>query len=140
MFVRYAWIGFKLERGPQMGGVSGHIYYILVPTTDVERSATFYREVFGWNIRERGDGSTAFDDASGNVSGSFTTEQQAVDDPGFSIFIGSDDIASDCESVRVAGGTVTMEPDLSAVDIVAKFRDPAGNQWGIHQYKPENAS
>jgi len=34
-------------------------------------SEAFYRKVFGWNIRIRGDGSVAFDDAVGEVSGSW---------------------------------------------------------------------
>jgi uncharacterized protein len=40
------------------------------PTTDIERSAAFYRDVFGWRLRKRGDGVTAFDDPTGEMSGS----------------------------------------------------------------------
>jgi predicted enzyme related to lactoylglutathione lyase len=32
-----------------------------MPATDIARSADFYQRVFGWNVRKRGDGSTAFD-------------------------------------------------------------------------------
>jgi len=35
----------------------------------IARSADFYNRVFGWTIRKRGDGSTAFDNATGEVSG-----------------------------------------------------------------------
>ncbi len=52
---------------------NGKICYIEMPATDVERSAEFYRQVFGWHIRKRGDGATAFDDAVGEVSGAFVT-------------------------------------------------------------------
>src|SRR3974377_308967 len=34
-------------------------------------SEAFYRKVFGWNIRIRGDGSVAFDDAVGEGRGSW---------------------------------------------------------------------
>jgi hypothetical protein len=33
--------------------------------------AELYRRVFGWNIRQRGDRSTAFDDTTGEVSGTW---------------------------------------------------------------------
>ena len=50
---------------------TGKICYIEIPTIDVHRSADFYRAVFGWQIRRRGDGQTAFDDAVGQVSGAW---------------------------------------------------------------------
>jgi hypothetical protein len=37
----------------------GKICYLERPTS--ARSADFYEKVFGWNIRKRGDGATAFD-------------------------------------------------------------------------------
>jgi uncharacterized protein len=48
---------------------NGKICYVEIPAIDVSRSVLFYREVFGWTIRRRGDGSTAFDDPVGEVSG-----------------------------------------------------------------------
>ena len=50
---------------------NGKICYIEIPATDIARSADFYQRVFGWNIRQRGDGSSAFDDSVGEVSGSW---------------------------------------------------------------------
>jgi predicted enzyme related to lactoylglutathione lyase len=45
--------------------VHGKICYIEIPATDLSRSVTFYRTVFGWSVRQRGDGSLAFDDGVG---------------------------------------------------------------------------
>ena len=47
---------------------NGKVCYIEIPAADVERSAAFYEEVFGWRLRQRGDGHTAsfFPDA-GNL-------------------------------------------------------------------------
>ena len=45
---------------PTLG--NGKICYIEIPATDIGRSADFYSKVFGWKIRQRGDGATAFDD------------------------------------------------------------------------------
>jgi predicted enzyme related to lactoylglutathione lyase len=118
----------------------GAIYYVELPARDIACSAAFYRDVFGWNVRSRGDGATGFDDGPGAVSGVWTTERAPVDDPGLRLYISVQD-AEDAESrIEAAGGTIVTPPDMSLVGIVATFRDPAGNLLAIHQYKPENAS
>jgi len=43
---------------------NGKVCYIEIPAVDVRRSAEFYEKVFGWRIRQRGDGSIAFDDTA----------------------------------------------------------------------------
>ncbi len=34
---------------------NGKICYLEIPATDIARSAEFYKGVFGWNIRKRGE-------------------------------------------------------------------------------------
>ena len=48
---------------------NGKICYLEIPTTDIPRSVSFYQAVFGWPIRRRGDGATAFDDGVGEGRG-----------------------------------------------------------------------
>jgi len=119
---------------------TGKLYYVEIPATDIEQSATFYREVFGWSIRERGDGATAFDDSAGHVSGTWSTNLPIVDEPGFRLYISVADAESASRAIEAAGGTIVDRGDLTVADIVVTFRDPAGNLLAIHQYKPENAS
>ncbi len=57
---------------------NGKICYIQMPAVDIARSAEFYRAVFGWKIRTRGDGSTAFDDGVGEVSGALGPRPSAA--------------------------------------------------------------
>ena len=59
---------------------NGKICYIEMPAMDARRSATFYEKVFGWAIRRRGDGSIAFDDTTGDVSGTWVNGR-AVAEP-----------------------------------------------------------
>ena len=47
---------------------NGKICYIELPARDIAGSAEFYQRVFGWHVRQRGDGSTAFDDSVNEVS------------------------------------------------------------------------
>ena len=50
---------------------TGKLCYIELPATDVLRSAEFYRDVFGWHIRNRDDGEVSFDDTVHSVSGTW---------------------------------------------------------------------
>ena len=59
---------------------NGKICSIEMPAVDIRRSADFYAKVFGWTIRQRGDGATAFDDTTGEVSGAYVTAR--FRDPG----------------------------------------------------------
>jgi predicted enzyme related to lactoylglutathione lyase len=52
---------------------TGKICYLEIPAADAERSSRFYRDAFGWELRTRGDGAIAFDDAVKEVSGSWVT-------------------------------------------------------------------
>jgi uncharacterized protein len=63
------------------------IGYIEMPTTDIARSAEFYKRVFGWNIRKRGDGSTSFDDTVGEVSGTWVTGRPPAARPGLLFYV-----------------------------------------------------
>ena len=54
---------------PTLG--NGKVCYIEIPAIDINTSADFYKAVFGWHIRQRGDGHLAFDDTVGEVSGTW---------------------------------------------------------------------
>ena len=48
---------------------NGKICYLEIPAADIARSVRFYQAVFGWQVRQRGDGTTAFDDViRGHIS------------------------------------------------------------------------
>ena len=66
---------------PTLG--NGKICYVEMPANDVQRSAEFYEKVFGWKIRTRGDGATAFDDGVGEVSGTWVYRPATGYDAGF---------------------------------------------------------
>jgi hypothetical protein len=108
----------------------GKVCYLLMPAADAAASARFYRDVFGWNIRSRGEG-FAFDDGVGEVSGSWIPGAPAVE-AGF-VHIMVDDAARTCDLIARHGGVVTEPPDPAAPEIVARFRDPAGNLFAIYQ-------
>jgi uncharacterized protein len=73
---------------------NGKICYLEMPATDVPRSSDFYKRVFGWNIRKRGDGAIAFDDTVGEVSGAWVLGRPPAANPGFLFYIMVDSVAA----------------------------------------------
>ena len=113
--------------------VNGKICYIELPATDIARSAEFYQNVFRWNMRKRGDGATAFDDATGEVSGSFVLGRPPASTPGLLFYIMVDSVEKTVESVKTNGGEIVQPLGADAPEITARFRDPGGNVIGLYQ-------
>src|SRR4029077_1007771 len=64
---------------------TGKICYIEIPAKDHQESAEFYRRAFGWQTRQRGDGSTAFDDTVNEVSGTWVVGRPIAAEPGLMV-------------------------------------------------------
>lgn len=112
---------------------NGKICYLEIPATDVPRSAEFYSEVFGWRIRQRGDGRTAFDDTTGEVSGAWIPGRPPAAEPGLLLYIMCDSVAATVDAVIAKGGEIVQPVGVDAPEITARFRDPAGNVIGLYQ-------
>ena len=113
--------------------LNGKICYIELPAVDVAESAAFYSSVFGWSMRRRGDGSQAFDDTTGSVSGSFVVGRSSWATPGLLFYIMVDSVADACRLVEAKGGTIVQKIGGDAPEITARFRDPGGNIVGLYQ-------
>ena len=112
---------------------NGKICYLEIPATDIAVSAIFYKQVFGWNIRTRGDGATAFDDGVGEVSGSWVLNRKPSPEPGLLIYIMVDNVAATIDAVVANGGVIVQPVGADAPEITARFKDPAGNVLGLYQ-------
>jgi predicted enzyme related to lactoylglutathione lyase len=111
----------------------GKICYVEIPALDIRRSAEFYERVFGWKTRRRGDGSTAFDDAVGGVSGTWVLGRPPAAAPGFMIYVMVDSVAATLDDAIAHGGELVQPIGADAPEITARFRDPAGNVVGLYQ-------
>src|ERR1700744_625207 len=98
---------------------NGKICYLEIPTGDVSRSATFYQTAFGWQSRRRGDGSIAFDDGVGEVSGTWVTGRKAAAEPGILIYIMVDDLKATLDLITVHGGKIVQAVGMDAPEITA---------------------
>ena len=112
---------------------NGKICYIEMPATDIARSSEFYQKVFGWSIRKRGDGATAFDDGVGQVSGRWVVGRAPSGAPGLLVYIMVDDAVATVDAIVAAGGTIVQPIGMDAPEITARFTDPGGNVIGIYQ-------
>ena len=112
---------------------TGKICYIEIPAEEVGRSADFYQRAFGWGIRQRGDGAVAFDDTVNQVSGTWVTGRPPSSEPGLMVYIMVGDAAAAVQAVIDAGGEIVQPIDPEHREVVATFRDPAGNVLGIYQ-------
>ena len=112
---------------------NGKICYVEMPAVDIRRSADFYAKVFGWRIRQRGDGSTAFDDTTGEVSGTWVLGRPASSQPGLLFYIMVDSVAASVDAVIAHGGALVQPIGADAPEVTARFRDPGGNVIGLYQ-------
>jgi hypothetical protein len=112
----------------------GKICYVELPASDVERSAAFYRGVFGWQMRTRGDGAVAFDDATGGVSGAFVTKRAAsAGPPGLLVYVMVDNVEAAVAAVVAHGGEIVQPVGVDAPELTARFADPGGNVMGLYE-------
>src|SRR6266550_7454757 len=103
---------------------NGKVCYIEIPAIDIDRSANFYAKVFGWQLRQRGDGHTAFDDTTGEVSVTWVVGRPPSAQPGLLFYIMVDSVTAAVDAVAAAGGTIVQPIGVDAPELTARFRDP----------------
>jgi uncharacterized protein len=114
---------------------TGGISYLHIPAPDPTSSAVFYRETFGWNVRDDPD-SPAFEDGTGHVIGHFIRDLPVSGEAGVTPYVFVDDIDQTLELIAKGGGKVLRDPYPEGSLWVATFLDPAGNVVGIWQNGP----
>ncbi|HET6934388.1 MAG TPA: VOC family protein [Candidatus Angelobacter sp.] len=112
---------------------NGKICYIEMPATDIARSSAFYKNVFGWNIRTRPNGTVAFDDGVGEVSGTWVLGRPPSQTPGLLFYIMVDSVEATVKAIQAQGGEIVQPIGADAPEITARFRDPGGNIIGLYQ-------
>lgn len=109
----------------------GKIVYLEIPTADVARSSNFYKAVFGWSIKRREDGATAFDDGVGEVSGTWVTGRPTSPDPGLLVYIMVRNIGETLQAVVQNGGRIVLPMGEEMEQLIGRFADPDGNVLGL---------
>ena len=111
---------------------NGKICYIEIPADDIQYSASFYKEVFGWKIRNDNSGNISFDDTVGQVSGMWVTGRKPASEVGFIISIMVNSISETIALIIDKGGEI-LSVDVDGPEKTARFKDPYGNIFGLYQ-------
>lgn len=122
-----------MEKSDRPTLASGKICYIEIPAVDVLISASFYKKVFGWQIRERSDGMIAFDDTVNEVSGTWVVGRNPTTEAGLLIYIMVNSVSSTIKSIVSHGGKIVQPIGIDDPEITARFSDPGGNIMGLYQ-------
>ena len=122
-----------MDNGNHPTFANGKICYIELPARDIAESSSFYSKTFGWEIRTRGDGSVAFNDAVNEVSGTWRTDRKPSTELGLLVYVMVDDINTTIKAVIDNGGKIVQPVGMDAPEITARFSDPSGNILGLHQ-------
>ena len=112
--------------------VNGQVGYIEIPAVDIKRSADFYVKVFGWRISKREDGSTAFEDTTGIVRGTWVLGRPPTTEAGLLVFIVVDNVPAIIDAIIQEGGEIVRSIGEETPEI-GRFHDPAGNVFGLFQ-------
>jgi len=100
--------------------VHGRLAYLQIPALDVNASAAFYKDIFGWQVRPGTAAHLSFTDATGDII----------------LYIYVHGFDATLEKMTAAGSAVVREPYPEGDIWVATLRDPAGNVIGIWQFDP----
>lgn len=114
---------------------NGKVCYIEMPASDIRRSSEFYRAVFGWHVRTRDDGSIAFDDGVGQVSGTWVLGRAPLPRGGLTVYIMVTDARQTIDAITKHGGEMVEPIHPDSREVVALFKDPGGNVLGIYEHK-----
>jgi predicted enzyme related to lactoylglutathione lyase len=115
----------------------GGLSYLEVPAVDPQRSATFYEQVVGWRVEQRGPDDFRFGDTTGHLIGRWVTGRSAAREPGLLPYIYVDGVDDAVARVVAHGGEVVRKPYAEGDVRVATVRDPAGNLIGLWQAGPQ---
>ena len=108
--------------------------YIELPATDIEATARFYNQVFGWKFQDWGPTYTSFHD--GRLAGGFNGESQpagadAAKTRGVLVVIYAASLDDIYGKVKAAGGKIVRETFDFPGGKRFHFADPNGNELAV---------
>jgi len=103
---------------------------------NLEESAQFYSELFGWTTFDHDEGYLAWKDPAEN-SGGFTTAGAPITNPAATFYIKVESIPNTLKKIKAHGGVIIrLKTEIGGGHgFYALFRDPAGNNIGLWSSK-----
>jgi predicted enzyme related to lactoylglutathione lyase len=112
-----------------MGKKVVHVEY---PAQDVERAQRFWEAVGGWSISDAGMPGVDYRMFQEGDQGGAVYPKQG-NEPGPTLYLGSDDIDADLAKVRESGGEAEDKQPIPHVGWFARCKDTEGNPFSLFQ-------
>lgn len=108
-----------------------------LPSSDLDVSARFYRDVFGWDAESMGDDYRILKVDESMIGGLFAKDAGEIG-AGIQLMIGVADLEATLARIEAAGGTVTQARTEIGNDFGwwAEFREPGGLTLGLSSMNP----
>jgi len=110
-----------------------NIVHVEIPAANVNATAKFYEELFGWKMQNIPEMNYTMWEAEGGSAGGFP--EVSTDNPAgrVLIHIHSDDIDADLKMVEKLGGKVVhQKSEIPGTGWYAMFQDPTGNVIALY--------
>ena len=108
------------------------VVHFEIGCSDIEKTSTFYKTVFDWNLTQRGNAAIIDTGKEDSLSGHIN--QLGPEDPDnyVTVYIETDSLRSDLEAIELNGGEIFVKPiRLPDGREFAWFKDVAGNLIGL---------
>ncbi|MCB1216768.1 VOC family protein [bacterium] len=117
---------------PEWNPQAGQVVHIEIPSLDLDQSAAFYGDVFGWTAMPGPEGMDyMFWSDGGTAMGGFTGDGKPNPDGGVVFYIYSESIADSYAAIEAAGGKSTGMELYVGEGYIGMFHDPSGNLIGL---------
>ena len=107
---------------------NNHISYIELNANDLERTKSFYHNVFGWNFTDYGTEYSSFNE-SGLFGGFRITNEKIIN--GALVVLYHEDLNAIKQQIIEAGGTIVVETFKFPGGCRFHFLDPSGNELAV---------
>lgn len=124
----------KLHIGAYLVNGHGQLSWNELASPDVDGSAAFYGELFGWKIEEITDTPMQYwtiESAAGRGNGGIRHPQPG-EPPNWSVYFGYEDVAAGIAKVEQLGGSKLTGPVQIGPGTIAVMRDPQGAVFALY--------
>ena len=111
-----------------MNPTNNHINYIEFMAKDLNAIKQFYEAAFGWKFTDYGPTYTAFDESG--IQGGFEVSDEPIVN-GALVVLYHDDLESCLETVKRAGGSISVDIFSFPGGRRFQFLDPSGNELAV---------
>jgi predicted enzyme related to lactoylglutathione lyase len=111
-----------------------NIVHIEIPAANSAKAGQFYKDLFGWEIKQDpGMNYTMWDAGNGGSSGGFNEVNEMFKPGDVLIYVNSDNIEADLKKAKSLGATILKDKEeIPETGWFGIFKDPTGNMIALY--------